>query len=163
MAAGHQILEIGLEALEECIHGVISVRTSAYEKWNGPKSAQEQQQEAVSWLRKASDWRDPGIFLASKNNEIVGYLLGYRGDKGDFRIWHIGVREEFKRRGIGRALMRTCEEACRSRGYRVLSVTTYNRFRGMLILLLQEGFYIEGVTWITGASELRLLLRKELV
>lgn len=157
-----QIAEIDLKGLEARIPEVISVRTSAYEEWNGPKSQQEQQREAASWLRKVSDWRNPAVFLAEKDSEVVGYLLGYEGDKGDFHIWHVGVRQDFKRQGIGRALLRKCEEACRSRGYRALSTTTYNRFRGMLILLLQEGFYVEGVTWVTGATELRLLLRKEL-
>ena len=42
------------------------------------------------------------------------------------------------------------------------TVTTYNRFRGMLILLLQEGFEIEGLTWVRGATDLRVLLRKDL-
>jgi len=162
MRADCQIMEIDLKVLEACIQEVISVRTSAYEEWNGPKSQHEQQREAVSWLRKVSDWRNSAIFLAKKGSEIVGYLLGYEGDKGDFHIWHVGVKQDFKRQGIGRALLRKCEEACRTRGYRVLSTTSYNRFRGMLILLLQEEFYIEGVTWITGATELRLLLRKEL-
>lgn len=158
MRADYQIVEINFKALEACIEDVISVHTSAYEEWNGPKSQQEQQREAASWLRR-SVWRNSAIFLAKKDSKIVGYLLGY---EGDFRIWHIGVRQDFKRQGIGRALLRKCEEACRSGEYQVLGTTTYNRFKGMLILLFQEGFYIEGTTWIPGATELRLLLRKDL-
>jgi len=155
-------VEIDKTVLEGCIQDVISVRTSAYEEWNGSKSRQEQQREAASWLRKISNRLSPAIFIAEKGDEIIGYLWGYERDEGNFHISHIGVRQDLKRQGIGRAILRKCEEACRLRGYQVLSTTTYNRFRGMLILLLQEGFYIEGVTWITGASELRLLLRKEL-
>ena len=162
MRADYQIVEIDLKTLEMCIQDIISVRTSAYQEWNGPKSEQEQRGEATSWFRKISDRRNPAIFIAKKDGEIIGYLWGYEKDEGNFHISHIGVRQDFKRQGIGRALLRKCERTCRFRGYRVLSTTTENRFRGMLILSLQEGFYIEGVTWITGASELRLLLRKEL-
>ena len=162
MKADCQIVEIELKDLEMCIQDIISVRTSAYKEWNGPKSQRERQEEAASWLRKISDRRKPAIFLTKKRDKIIGYLWGYERDKGNFHVSHIGVRQNFKRQGIGRALLRKCEEVCRFRGYRVLSTTTCNRFRGMLILLLQEEFYIEGVTLTTGATELRLLLRKEL-
>jgi len=100
--------------------------------------------------------------FSEHGSQIVGYLLGYEGDRNDFRVWHIGVEEKHKRRGVGRALIQKCEEICRGRKHSVLNVTTYNRFRGMLILLLEEEFYIEGMTWIKGATEARLLLRKEI-
>ena len=157
-----QIVEIELKALETCIQDIISVRTSAYEERDVPKSQRQQQREAVSWLGQISGRRYPAIFVAKKGSEIIGYLWGCEGDERNFHISDMGVRQDFKRQGIGRALLRKCEEVCRSRGYQALSTTTYNRFRGMLILSLQEGFDIEGVTWMTGASELKLLLRKEL-
>jgi GNAT superfamily N-acetyltransferase len=79
--------------------------------------------------------------------------LAHEREPGDMHIWHIGVRSELQRRGVGRQLLRRCEDGARALGCRALTVTTYNRFRGMLILLLQEGFYIEGVTWVAKATE----------
>lgn len=162
MTSHCHIVAINLDALETHLQDIIYVRTSAYRQWNGPKSPAECRREAASWRRKITTRRNPAVFVAQKDDEIVGYLWGYERNEGEFHISHTGVRDDLKRQGIGRALLRECQETCRSRGMSILSTATYNRFVGMLILLLQEGFTIQGVTWIEGASEPRLLLRKAL-
>ena len=151
-----------LQDLMTFIREIVFVRASAYEEWTGPIPQREQQEEAMSWLRRMPGLRHPAMLVAKWREEIIGYLWGYEKSGRDFRISDIGVRQDFKRQGIGRALLRRYEEACKSRGYQALSAVVYNRFTGMLILLLQEGFTIEGATWATGKSELEILLRKEL-
>jgi len=145
-----------------CIRDVISVRASAYEQWNGPKTEETQAREADAWLRKWGQRRNPSLFVAKQQDETVGYLSADERESGEHYISHIGVSGKLKRRGIGRALVQQSEEKARDYGCRALTTTTYNRFKGMLILLLQEGFYIQGTTWIEGATEPRICLRKDL-
>ena len=157
-----RIVELDLETFKASLPDIISVRTSAYEEWNGPRSPREQQEEAEAWTRQASARPNPAMLVAERGGETVGYLLACERRSEHFHIWHTGVRRDVQRQGIGRALLRRCEETGRARGYRVVGTTTQNRFKGMLILLLKEGFDIEGVTWIPGATDLRIALRKEL-
>ncbi len=162
MLSGHEIRQLDLAALEAVIGDVIAVRTAAYLAWNGPRTEEEEAQEAASWLQALADRRSPAAFVAQRASRVVGYLWGHGREDGEFHISHIGVHPDHQRQGIGRALLQACEGACRSAGCRALTTSTYNRYRGMLILLLQEGFCVQGVTWVVGASEPRLLLRKEL-
>ena len=162
MSTQFEVVDVPTGSWANCILDVISVRTSAYEQWNGPKSEEEQRREAEVWLAKWSAGRHPALFLARQNNKVIGYLSADERQRGEFYISHIGVREDLKRKGIGRALLRKYEEKARANGYRALTTTTYNRFKGMLLMLLQEGFYIQGTTWVEGATEPRISLRKEL-
>jgi ribosomal protein S18 acetylase RimI-like enzyme len=102
------------------------------------------------------------LFLARVNQEIVGYVLAGERENDHFYISHIGVRSDCKRRGIGRSLLLECEWYAEGRSYLAVTTTTYNRYRGMLLLLIQEGYYIQGTTWVEGAREPRISLRKEL-
>jgi len=162
MLRGYQISHLDSPDLRELMGDVIAVRTAAYFEWNGPRTPDEEREQAEAWLRRISERRDPAAFVARHGDQIIAYLWGHSRDDAEFHISHIGVHPEHQRRGIGRALLRECEAACLSRGYRALTTSTYNRFRGMLVLLLQEGFDIQGVTWTDGARELRVLLRKPL-
>jgi GNAT superfamily N-acetyltransferase len=162
MEAGYRILRVKPQILERHIPDIIAVRSSAFEPWNGPRSQAQQREEAAAWLARVSQWRSPLVLVAEWGHEPIGYLLAHEREGGDCHIRHAGVRQECQRQGIGRALLRRCEAEALAGGNRALTVTTYNRFRGMLILLLGEGFDIEGVTWVPGATGLRVLLRKDL-
>jgi len=162
MKTSYDIVVLSPKDWKVYIAEIISVRTSAYERWNGPKSSEEQEREAEQWLRKWSARRVPVLIVAKKDSKLVGYLAADQRNIGEFYISHIGVREDLKRQGIGRLLIRKCEEYAKFHGYCAVTTTTYNRFKGMLILLLQEEFYIQGTTWVEGATEPRISLRKEL-
>ena len=144
------------------IREVISVRTSAYLDWNGEKAEVEQAAEAEAWLKHWKSRRDATLFAARRRGRLLGYLTADERERGEYYISHIGVHSDAKREGIGRALVRRCIEEAVSRGYRAVCTTTYNRYRGMLLLLIQEGFCIQGTTWVEGAKEPRISLRKEL-
>ena len=144
------------------IHDVIAVRTSAYFDWNGPRTGAEQKSEAGFWLERWALRRDATLFAARQNGQMVGYLLADERERSEYYLSHMGVHGDFKGQGIGRALIRRYEKEARDRGYLAITTTTYNRYKGMLVLLLQEDFYIQGTTWIKGANEPRLYLRKEL-
>lgn len=162
MPPPREVVEIDAERLSEVIDAVMAVRTAAYRQWNGPRTEEQEREEGRSWLRKLAQTRRPAAFIAREADEVVGYVWGHERNEGEFYVSHIGVAPGRQRQGIGRALLREVEGLCRAREYRALSTSTYNRFRGMLILLLDEGFQIEGVTFPHQASEPRLLLRKEL-
>lgn len=150
------------EAWERCIREVIAVRTAAYEQWNGPKSKEEQLKEADAWLRRLTERKSPVLLVARRGEQTVGYLLGEQRPGSTFYVSHIGVLPDCQRQGIGRALLRRGEQAAREAGRAALATASYNRFKGMLILLFEEGFEVQRTTVAAGAAEPRLLFRKEL-
>ncbi|MEK7476140.1 MAG: GNAT family N-acetyltransferase [Candidatus Coatesbacteria bacterium] len=158
-----EVGEIPVVELARVIGPIIAIRTSAYERWNGQKSEEDQRKEAEAWLQKIPSRDGAAIFVAKTGGECIGYLWGNERTSGDFYISHVGVRQDGKRGGIGRALVKASEDLARKRGCRVLSTSTYNRFAGMLILLLSEGFEIVGTTKPEGKTDVRIELEKRLV
>jgi len=146
METGIRITGIEPKALGSCILEIIAARSSAYGEWNGPRTPEEQKEEAADWLARISGRRNPALFVAKRGPEIAGYVWGNEKGKGEFHISHIGVRVDCQRKGIGRELMRQCEEACRSRSYSFISTSTYGRYRRMVRLLLWSGFCVTGVS-----------------
>ena len=146
----------------EIIHEVIAARTSAYLDWNGPKTVEQQEAEAKAWLDRYAPRRDVTLFAARQDGKLIGYLIADERERGEYHISHTGVHSESKRQGVGRALIQRFVEEARHRGYRAATTTTYNRYPGMLLLLIQEGFYIQGMSWVERAKDPRISLRKEL-
>jgi ribosomal protein S18 acetylase RimI-like enzyme len=67
--------------------------------------------------------------VAFDGEEPVGHLLAYEllrrhGDEPKMHLYEIGVREDYRRRGIGRRLVEHFAELCRERGARRAFVLT---------------------------------------
>jgi ribosomal protein S18 acetylase RimI-like enzyme len=101
----YKIVIIKPEDWEAHIAQVVSVRVSAFEKWNGLKSQEDQEKEARLWFRKWSERHNPALFVAKRDNEIIGYLIADERRRQEYYISHIGVREDLKRKGIGCSLI----------------------------------------------------------
>ncbi|HHV23446.1 MAG: ribosomal protein S18-alanine N-acetyltransferase [Methanosarcina sp.] len=46
-----------------------------------------------------------GFLVAELDGKVVGYVVGYRSAENEGHIFSIGVKEEYRRRGIGTALI----------------------------------------------------------
>ena len=91
------------------------------------------------------------------DGQPVGYKIGYEEAPGRFYSWMGGVLPEYRKRGIARDLLHHQEERCRAEGYNSITVKTMNQFRGMLLMLIQEGYDIAGLE-LSG----KIVLRKDL-
>ena len=58
-----------------------------------------------SYLKKITDQYPNGFFVAEKNKEIVGFVMGYEKEKGLGWIKIIAVDPEYQGQGIGSLLM----------------------------------------------------------
>ena len=99
-----------------------------------------------------------GLIARDSTNAIAGYKLGYAETPTRFYSWIGGVKPEYRRRGFARALLRCQEDWCRSRGFKQIQVWSENRYRGMLIFLLTEGYDIHGLT-----GDGAIIFRKHLI
>lgn len=95
--------------------------------------------------------------LAYQDDGIAGYKIGYAETESRFYSWVGGVHPDFRGRGLARQLLRRQEDWCRTMGYRSLCVKSENRFRGMLIFLLKEGYDIHALSRAGDISFLKSL------
>jgi len=82
--------------------------------------------------------------VAHHEDELVGFKLGYAESKTQFYSWLGGVSPHARRQGIARRLLHHQEDWARNQGFKSLRVKSRNRFRAMMILLLNEGYLITG-------------------
>ena len=95
--------------------------------------------------------------VARVDGQPAGFKLGYETGPGRFSSWIGGVVPTYRRQGVAQQLLDAQEAWCRTAGYREVTVKSRNRFRGMVALLVRNGYDIEGVR-----QDGVLLLRKHL-
>jgi GNAT superfamily N-acetyltransferase len=101
------------------------------------------------------------ILIAYANGEPAGCKVGYERER-HFYSWMGGVRPEFRRRGVARALAEWQENWAREQGYTEIHCKTRNQHKAMLIFALQNGFDIVGFQPKADPATNRILLRKVL-
>ncbi len=71
--------------------------------------------------------RNPGLsVVAEKDNEVVGTILcGHDGRRGSF--YHVCVREDLRRQGIGKAMSVACMRALKDAGIGYVSLNSFKR------------------------------------
>ncbi len=103
---------------------------------------------------------------------LVGYFEGkpcaykigfeYHSDNEYFYSWNGGVMEGFRRKGIARSLLKRQHEIAKAKGFKFIRTQTKNKYRGMLLLNIREGFDITGVYKKIREKHHGIILEKEL-
>ncbi|KAA9349907.1 GNAT family N-acetyltransferase [Larkinella humicola] len=99
--------------------------------------------------------------VATDDQTIVGYKMGYQRKPGHFYSWLGCVNPDYRRQGIAGELMRQQHDWCKTKGYQTVRTHTRNQWRDMLILNLRHGFDIIGTVTSTN-SHTTLVLEKTL-
>jgi len=95
--------------------------------------------------------------VAESDGKLVAYKVGYGETEARFYSWIGGVLPEHRREGWATKLLHHQEQWCRDQGYKEINVWTANRYREMLIFLLNEQYEIYAV-----ANDSKVLMRKVL-
>jgi ribosomal protein S18 acetylase RimI-like enzyme len=104
--------------------GALQIRTFVWDKdwppvqqlWSGAgPGIQLSPSDSPEEVRKKLD-RDPDLFLVAEiNGQVVGTVLGgFDGRRG--MVYHLVVRHEWRRRGIGKGLMQELEMRLQAKG-----------------------------------------------
>lgn len=104
--------------------------------------------------------RNSKTWVAEEDHEVVGFLTGQKMLGGTMHVITIDVREDWRRRGVGGALMDAAEEWGRRRGLALVSLETaednhpaqaFYKKRGYVKLGQVERYYANGATaWVMG-------------
>lgn len=80
--------------------------------------------------------------LALDGQKLVGYKIGYELHQTKFYSWLGGVDPEYRNHGIASTLMHQQHRHLKQHGYTSVQTKTMNKWRGMLILNIKNGFNI---------------------
>lgn len=78
-------------------------------------------------------------------SQPIAYKVGYEESDGVFYSWIGGVLPDFRRMQLAQKLLDAQEAWVKSQGYSEIRVKSMNRFAGMLILLIKNGYQIVGL------------------
>jgi ribosomal protein S18 acetylase RimI-like enzyme len=101
------------------------------------------------------------VLVASDNGKVVGFKVGYEQGANEFYSWIGAVDSAYRRQGIGSTLMTMQHDWLKQHGYSVVTTTTKNKWRNMLILNLRHGFDVIG-TYTDEKGEPKIILKKQL-
>lgn len=85
---------------------------------------------------------EPMTLIAFKDDEIVGYKIGYKQEPTKFYSWLGGVKEQYRGYGIAQKLLNEQIKLLKHTGYSKVQTKTYNRWKSMLILNIKNNFHI---------------------
>lgn len=97
--------------------------------------------------RELSTRQHLSILVGSVNQIPCAYKIGfeYQSDHDYFYSWNGGVLQEYRRKGIAKALLVKQHEIAKMKGFKFIRTQTKNKYRSMILLNIQEGFDITGV------------------
>ncbi len=80
--------------------------------------------------------------IAYKNEEPIGFKIGYEYNDSTFYSWVGGIIPNYRRKSIASSLAKQQEHWAKNNGFNKLRTKSMNRFKPMLIFNLKNGFDI---------------------
>ncbi|MGM0771247.1 MAG: ribosomal protein S18-alanine N-acetyltransferase [Halobacteriota archaeon] len=114
------------------------------------------------------EMNNEGFFVVSINNLIVGFVMGYRSDVNEGRIFSLAVKKEYQGMGIGSHLMATILNGFVQQGLRsaTLEVRISNHTArklysdlGFIDCWVEQGYYSDGENGVIMKKQLSPLYR----
>ncbi|MFD2630231.1 GNAT family N-acetyltransferase [Oceanobacillus kapialis] len=102
------------------------------------------------------------IVTAMDDERVVGYKIGYELNESKFYSWLGGVDPAYRNLGIASSLMKEQHQYLEENGYKIVQTKTMNRWRGMLVLNIKNGFDVIE-TYTDDKGRHKIVLEKELL
>ncbi len=81
-----------------------------------------------------------GFLVAEQDGKVVGYVVGYSSAENEGHIFSVGVREKYRRRGIGTGLIHAICDIFVANGLRYARLEVRNSNKGAQKLYRSIGF-----------------------
>ncbi|MEG0260066.1 MAG: GNAT family N-acetyltransferase [Lysinibacillus sp.] len=97
--------------------------------------------------------------LAIRNQQLIGFKLGYEADDGVFYSWLGGVHSDFRGKGIASELMKNQHAFILKLGYTTVRTIGRNNRKAMLITNLKHDFDVIS-TFTDAKGKHKIILEK---
>jgi len=101
------------------------------------------------------------ILIATVDNKPVGFKAGYK-EEHYFYSWMGGVIPKYRRKGIAAELAKFQEDWVKEKGLDIIRFKTQNKFKGMLLFAIKNGFSIIGTVPYNGGEGFKIVLEKNI-
>jgi GNAT superfamily N-acetyltransferase len=109
------------------------------------------------------DQKDLLLLMAHLEGNPVGFSAGYRRTGAMFYLNYIGVLSDYRRQGLGKAMLQRQIDFAKACNYRRIEFNTFNHFPSMIRLGLSAGFRPIGLIQDEGSNwDLAILFAKNL-
>lgn len=85
------------------------------------------------------------IIIACYDDVPIGYMIGYMIDNNIFYCWLAGVDVNYRRNGALTLMFDYLKKWCMKREYKKISIKTRNKYRNMLLYLINNNWNFESV------------------
>ena len=103
------------------------------------------------------------LLVAWMDGSAVGFKIGYQFDVSGYYSAKGGVKEDYRRQGIARALLYALMDAARKRGYERFIYDTFpNKHPGMTVMGLDEDFRVIKANYSPRYEDYRLRFERSL-
>ncbi|MFG6495532.1 GNAT family N-acetyltransferase [Fictibacillus sp. UD] len=80
------------------------------------------------------------IVVAQHDDLVIGYKIGYELNQNNYYSWLGGVDSNYRGYGVASKLMHLQHMYLKEKGYSAVQTKTMNKWRGMLLLNIKNGF-----------------------
>ena len=102
------------------------------------------------------------IIVAYCRDIPIGYIIGYKIDDNVFYCWLAGVDVNYRRGGALTLMFDYLKKWCVERKYKKISIKTRNKYRNMLLYLVNNNWNFESVEKKDNVLEYRINLTLDL-
>ena len=102
------------------------------------------------------------IIVAYCSDIPIGYIIGYKIDDNVFYCWLAGVDVNYRRGGALTLMFDYLKKWCVERKYKKISIKTRNKYRNMLLYLVNNNWNFESVEKKDNVLEYRINLTLDL-
>ena len=86
--------------------------------------------------------KKPIIYIAISNKKIIGDAIAFE-NQGNYYIWILGIKEEFRDKGIASELLELHELHAKQQKFKKITIKVYGISQTMLLILKKRGYQIE--------------------
>lgn len=137
MAGADVVIEIA-EANIEQIEEIVSINCQIF------SLMYQEEPFALEYYKEKLKGKNPVIYMAKVNSVIVGDSVSFERD-GSLYIWVLGVKKEYRNKGIATSFLELNEQLAKKNGYKSVTIKVYNVSKEMLKLVIDRGYNIQSV------------------
>ncbi|MFN3203045.1 MAG: GNAT family N-acetyltransferase [Bradymonadia bacterium] len=115
--------------------------------------------DADAWDRRVAFHPGLHVLVARAAEQVVGFKIGYLSRPDRMESWLGGVHPDWRRHGVGAAMMRRQHAWAAAQGLRRIWTLTHDHWPAMIALNLAHGFHIIG-SYTERSGGTKLILEK---
>lgn len=96
---------------------------------------------SLDYYKNKLGGKKPLIYLVRSDNKIIADSIAFE-ENDSFYVWILGVKEEFRRRGIASYLFELNEDYAKENDFSAITTKVYSVSEAMLNLLTKRGYNI---------------------